>query len=81
MTVAKLPTMNADGQYEMLDPYESFKSYLDKLENNLRLMDIQTVIFREFVDEPLVEPEEGDEEEQSIPPPINFDFSLVTYYK
>ena len=79
MTVAKLPTMNADGQYEMLDPYESFKSYLDKLENNLRLMDIQTVIFRGFTDESLVEPE--DEEEQYIPSPINFDFSLVTYYK
>ncbi len=62
----------------MVDPYGSFKNYIDKLENNLRLMDIQTVIFGEFVEGEIEESELG---EDYIPQAINFDFSLVTYYK
>ncbi len=80
MTVAKLPTQNPDGSWEMHEPYQSFKSYLDRLENDLRLMDIQTIIFAEFAEEEIIEEtEEG--EGANIPSPINFDFSLITYYR
>ena len=79
MQVVKLPTINEEGFYEMLEPYESFKIYLDKLENNLRLMDIQTIIFGELLDE---KPEPlGPEEGEVNITPITFDFSLITYYK
>lgn len=46
-------------------PYGAFKSYLTDLETNLRLLDIQSVAFGEFV---------ADE-------PINFNVDIVTYYK
>lgn len=50
---------------ERSSPYRDFKSYLSDLEHNLRLMDIQSVAFGEFV------PGKS----------ITFNVSLVTYYK
>lgn len=58
MTVAQVD--NGD------DAYNKFKEYLGGLENNLRLMDIQTVSFEGFSE---------NEEEYSI-----FNFSIITYF-
>lgn len=59
--VAAAPPSSA----ETASPYEAFKRYLSDLETNLRLMDIQSVAFGEFVPDK----------------PVTFNISLVTYYK
>jgi len=50
-----------------IDPYDAFKYYLDDLERNLRLMDIETVNFSGLA---------GDGGGSA-----NFSFSIITYYQ
>ena len=49
-----------------IDPYDTFKYYLDDLERNLRLMDIETVNFSGL---------------DSDGANTSFDFSIITYYQ
>jgi len=52
---------------DLLTDYENFKLFLDDLERNLRLMDIQTINFGALEEDPGISE--------------LFDFSIITYYR
>lgn len=58
---------SGDLEEETKTPYQVFKQYLDDLETNLRLMDIQAVNFGSL--------------DPDLEGSINFNFDIITYYK